>query len=71
MAHPETPEAVLRAVTETLLALDPGDPEQQKMMASWDPEFRNGFVPATLEDYRPIVEMLDAVEQGCGKGCHR
>ncbi|MDF1551458.1 MAG: phosphate/phosphite/phosphonate ABC transporter substrate-binding protein [Deferrisomatales bacterium] len=71
VAHPETPEGVRRAVTRALLALDPVDAEQQRMMASWDPEFRHGFVPATLEDYRPIVEMLDAVGNGCGEGCHR
>ena len=71
LAHPETDPELRRAVTRVLLALDPEDPAQEAMMASWDPEFRHGFVPATADDYRPIETMLDAVERGCGEGCHR
>ncbi|HSH70470.1 MAG TPA: PhnD/SsuA/transferrin family substrate-binding protein, partial [Deferrisomatales bacterium] len=71
VAHPATPEAVRQAVTRALLALDPGDPEPQKMMAHWDPEFRHGFVPATVDDYRTVLDLLEVVREGCGEGCHR
>jgi phosphonate transport system substrate-binding protein len=71
VAHPETPAALREAVTQALLGLDPADPALQETLVSWDPEFQHGFAPAALADYRPIVEMLDAVEKGCGKGCHR
>jgi phosphonate transport system substrate-binding protein len=65
-ASPELVEAVTRA----LLAIDPSDPRQRERMKEWDPEFRNGFAPASEADYLPIYRMIEAIPGGCGQQCH-
>ncbi len=66
----DAPQALIDALTGALLAIDPENPQQQKMLAEWDPEFRHGFVPASTEDYQPILQMLENITGGCGKSCH-
>lgn len=66
----DAPQALIDALTKALLGIDPSNPEQQKMLVHWDPEFRNGFVPASTEDYRPILQMLENISGGCGISCH-
>jgi phosphonate transport system substrate-binding protein len=66
----DAPQELVAALSKALLAIDPVDPQHKKMLANWDPEFRNGFVPASTEDYRPILQMLENISGGCGKLCH-
>ncbi|GAB4563881.1 MAG: putative selenate ABC transporter substrate-binding protein [Geothermobacteraceae bacterium] len=70
VARPDADPEMIRALRETFLAIDPTDPAMAKRMTGWDPEFRNGFVPATAEDYAPIFKMMESVPGGCGKQCH-
>jgi len=66
----DAPAALVQAVTSALLAIDPSSPKMQAKMQDWDPEFRNGFVLATEEDYRPIFQLLESIPGGCGARCH-
>jgi phosphonate transport system substrate-binding protein len=50
--------ALTSALRDALLALDPASPTGKAAVASWDPEFRHGFVPARDEDYQPVRTML-------------
>lgn len=62
--------ALVAAVKKALLAIDAHDPRQRERMKDWDPEFRNGFVEASREDYLPIFQLMDDVSGGCGIRCH-
>lgn len=62
---------VVRALTTALLKLDRTNPAHQKMMQTWDDEFRNGFASATKEDYQGIFRMIRDIPHGCGIGCHQ
>jgi len=66
----DTSPALVAAVKKALLAIDPGDPLQRAAMKSWDPEFRNGFVPATTADYQHIFDLMAGIKDGCGSRCH-
>jgi phosphonate transport system substrate-binding protein len=66
----DAPAELVRAVESALLAIDPGDPRMRARMQDWDPEFRNGFVRAKEEDYRPIFQLLESIPGGCGIRCH-
>jgi len=70
VARPDAEPALIAAVRKVLLAIDPGDPKMIKRMHDWDPEFRNGFVAASAEDYAPIFKMMEDVPGGCGRRCH-
>ena len=67
----DTPPEVVRALTAALLKLDRRNPEHQAIMKSWDDEFRHGFAPAKIGDYRGIFRMIREIPHGCGIGCHR
>ncbi len=66
----DAPQELIDALNKALLAINPEDPQHRQMLEHWDPEFRNGFVPASTEDYRPILRMLENISGGCGKSCH-
>ncbi len=66
----DAPPELIEAISQALLAIDPHDPLQRAQMKEWDPEFRNGFVSASEEDYAPIFQIMDGVKEGCGKRCH-
>ncbi|MBE0599296.1 MAG: phosphate/phosphite/phosphonate ABC transporter substrate-binding protein [Desulfuromonadales bacterium] len=66
----DAPPELISAIKQALLSIDPKDPVQRQRMKSWDPEFRNGFVTATEEDYAPILRMMNAIPEGCGIKCH-
>ncbi len=66
----DAPAELVLAIKEALLKIEPKDPQQARTLTHWDPEFRNGFVEASLADYRIIFEMLESVEAGCGSRCH-
>lgn len=70
VARPAADPRMLRQVKQTLLDIDPKDPDQIQRMESWDPEFRNGFVPASLEDYRVVFDKMYNFPQTCGVKCH-
>ena len=66
----DTPPALVAAISQALLAIDPRNPVQQARMSQWDPEFRNGFVVASDEDYLSIYLLMNGVKSGCGQQCH-
>ncbi len=55
---------LVNAITDALLAIDPVNPDHQRMLADWDPEFRHGFVPASIDDYRSILQTLSGERGG-------
>ncbi|HCE67181.1 MAG: phosphonate ABC transporter substrate-binding protein [Geobacteraceae bacterium GWC2_55_20] len=67
----DAPPDVVKALTTALLKLDRKNPAHQKMMQTWDDEFRYGFAPATKEDYQGIFRMIRDIPHGCGIGCHK
>lgn len=71
VCRPETPAALREAVREALLGIDPSDPALQARLADWDPEFRQGFAEACVDDYGRIFEEMESIGQTCGEGCHR
>ncbi len=70
VARPDADPRLVKAVRDALLAIDPADPAMIARMKSWDPEFRNGFVPASATDYAPIFQMMESIPGGCGVKCH-
>lgn len=66
----DAPPDMIKALTAALLKLDRNNPEHQKMMQTWDDEFRNGFTPAAKDDYQGIFRMISDIPLGCGLGCH-
>ncbi len=51
VVHRNTSPQVTQAITKALLAIDLRQPVYQKLVQSWDAEFRYGFVPAKDSDY--------------------
>ncbi|MCA9732262.1 MAG: phosphate/phosphite/phosphonate ABC transporter substrate-binding protein [Deferribacteres bacterium] len=56
-----TDSLLVQEVKRALLKLDPNNPDHRNMMQNWDTEFKNGFVPASDEDYYPIRDLIDIV----------
>lgn len=67
----DAPLDVVKALTAALLKLDRTNLAHQKMMQTWDDEFRNGFAPASKDDYQGIFRMIRDIPHGCGIGCHQ
>jgi len=67
----DAPPDVVKTLTAALLKLDRANPAHQKMMQTWDDEFRNGFAPASKDDYQGIFRMIRDIPHGCGVGCHK
>jgi phosphonate transport system substrate-binding protein len=67
----DAPPDVVKTLTAALLKLDRANPAHQKMMQTWDDEFRNGFAPASKDDYQGIFRMIRDIPHGCGIGCHQ
>lgn len=66
----DAPTRLVEEVSRALLAIDVHDPATAARMATWDPEFRHGFLPASLEDYRKVIQMMETIPAGCGVKCH-
>jgi phosphonate transport system substrate-binding protein len=66
----DTPKELVHEVKEALLAIDAHDRVMVEEMKSWDSEFRYGFVEASLDDYRQIIQIMESVREGCGVKCH-
>lgn len=58
-----TNENVTQAIKQALLGIDINNPEHQKMMAGWDPEFLYGFTEAKASDYDSMNQRLGGVVQ--------
>lgn len=71
VVHPDTSPRFRAAVASALLKLDPRNPMHRGIMSQWDEEFRYGFAPASIQDYRGVIRMFQAVPNGCGLRCHR
>lgn len=71
VCRPETPAPLREAVRAALLGIDPSDPALRGRLSDWDPEFRNGFAEARVEDYGRIFQEMESIGQTCGEGCHR
>ena len=67
----DAPPDIVKTMTAALLKLDRTHPEHQKMMQTWDDEFRYGFVPASKDDYHGIFRMIKDIPLGYGLGCHK
>lgn len=66
----DTSPQLIEAIKQALLAIDPKDPQWQDRMKDWDPEFRQGFMPAEVGDYEPVITMMQSIATGCGVRCH-
>ncbi len=69
--RPDAPAALRKSVTAALLRLDPRNPAHREIMSQWDEEYRYGFAPASVQDYRDQIRMFLSVPLGCGARCHR
>ena len=69
--RPDAPTELRKSVTAALLRLDPRNPAHRKIMSQWDEEFRHGFAPASVHDYREQIRMFQYIPLGCGARCHR
>lgn len=61
---------IVNSLKEALLKIDPSDPQQKKMLATWNEEFRYGFIKAKDSDYLPLRKILNNIPQTCGSTCH-
>lgn len=67
----DVPKEVVTAVTRALVKLDARKPADRKLMASWDNEYRHGFVPANAAEYQGVMQKFRRIPYGCGRGCHK
>lgn len=67
----DAPPDFVKTLSAALLKLDRTNRAHQKMMQTWDDEFRYGFAPAAKDDYQGIFHMIKEIPHGCGIGCHR
>jgi phosphonate transport system substrate-binding protein len=70
VVRPDCDPALIAAVKKALLKIDPHDPETQKMLATWNAEFRHGFAEANDAEYAGIRNMLNDIPRRCGNSCH-
>lgn len=70
VAGPGTPHAVIENIKRALLALNPDDQDQKKMLQRLDDDLKSGFMDASDEDYADIRSKINAVPKTCGLGCH-
>lgn len=71
VASAGAPPKLVREVTNALVALNRLDPQDRKVLANWDEEYKNGFARASAADYGAIARMYRSVPFGCAAGCHR
>jgi phosphonate transport system substrate-binding protein len=66
----DAPKELVDSIKKALLKIDTQDPATRKMLQTWDPEFRYGFVEASDADYEGVRKMFNAIPKKCGNGCH-
>ncbi len=54
----KSPQKVVQAIRQALLAIDVQKPEFKKIVKNWDAELASGFVPAHDSDYHQIQTLL-------------
>ncbi len=69
-AGPGTPQVVIEDIRKALLALDPKNADDQRVLKRLDEDCKNGFTEATDKDYADIRSKIKAVPKTCGIGCH-
>ena len=69
-AGPGTPQVVIEDIKKALLALDPKNADDQRVLKRLDEDCKNGFTEATDKDYADIRSKIKAVPKTCGIGCH-
>ncbi len=67
----DAPRELVEAIAGALAKLDRRNPAHARIMENWDLEYRYGFVPAKVADYRDLTRMFKAIPNGCGTGCHK
>ncbi len=70
VVRPDYDPRIVAAVKKALLKIDPHDPATQKMLSTWNAEFRHGFVETSDKDYAGIRNMLNDIPRRCGNSCH-
>lgn len=65
-----TPFSMIENIKRALLELNPDNVDHQKILRKLDEDLKNGFIEASDKDYEDIRTKINAVPQGCGKGCH-
>ena len=60
VAYRDAPPQIIRTLTELLLALNPDDPADQEILATWTSEFAHGFLAVTEADYDEAFGKLEA-----------
>jgi len=69
VVSPRTPYQAVQKVQQALLSMS-DSPEGREVLAKLDPDLQGGFVAASDADYANIRQMINAVPNTCGKGCH-
>ena len=69
VVSPQTPYPVVQKIQKALLKMSDGE-EGRKILSKLDPDLQGGFVAASDADYVGIRQMINAVPNTCGKGCH-
>jgi phosphonate transport system substrate-binding protein len=69
VVSPRTPYLIVQKVQKALLGMA-GSEEGRAVLAKLDPDLQGGFVAASDADYEGIRQMINAVPESCGKGCH-
>lgn len=61
---------VVEEIKNALLELDPSIQDHRKILDRLDDELKNGFMPASDNDYSYIRILINSVPETCGRGCH-
>jgi phosphonate transport system substrate-binding protein len=69
VVSPRTPYPVVQKIQKALLSMTDSE-EGRKILSKLDPDLQGGFVAASDADYSNIRQMINAVPNTCGKGCH-
>lgn len=70
VVRPDCDPALIADVKKTLLKIDPHDAATQKMLSTWNAEFRHGFAETSDADYAGMRNMSNGIPQRCGYPCH-
>lgn len=69
VVSPQAPYSAVQKIQKALLSMADSE-EGRKVLNKLDPDLQGGFVAASDADYTNIRQMMNAVPQTCGKGCH-
>ncbi len=69
VVSPRTPYQIVQKVQKALLGMA-ADEEGKEVLSKLDQDLQGGFVAASDADYEGIRQLINAVPESCGKGCH-